>query len=80
MARAKIAITIDEGTLAEVDRLVAEGRSPNRSQAIQQAVDEQIARLAGDRLARECAKLDPVAERALADEGLGAELESWPEY
>jgi metal-responsive CopG/Arc/MetJ family transcriptional regulator len=80
VARAKIAITIDERTLAEVDRLVAEGRSPNRSQAIQQAVDEQIARLAGDRLARECARLDPAAEQALADEGLGSELESWPDY
>jgi hypothetical protein len=32
------------------------------------------------RLALECAKLDPKFEKALAEEGLGQELESWPEY
>ena len=32
------------------------------------------------RLADECAKLDPKFEKALAEEGLGLELESWPEY
>jgi hypothetical protein len=31
-------------------------------------------------LARECAKLDPKEERALADEGLSADRDSWPEY
>jgi hypothetical protein len=32
------------------------------------------------RLARECAKLDPSAEQALADEGLARDFEEWPEY
>jgi len=32
-----------------------------------------LARLYRSRLARECAKLDPDAERALAEEGMGAE-------
>ncbi len=32
------------------------------------------------RLADACALLDPVAERMLAEEGLGADLEGWPEY
>jgi hypothetical protein len=32
------------------------------------------------RLARECAKLDKAFEQALAEEGLAAEMEEWPEY
>lgn len=80
MARLKIAITLDEETLSALDLLVSERRFPNRSQAIQEAVDEKLARLGQDRLARECAKLDPEFERALADEGMSGELASWPEY
>jgi len=33
-----------------------------------------------NRLAEECAKLDPVFERAMADEGLFEELDAWPKY
>ena len=80
MGRSKIAITIDEETLGAIDQLVSERRFPNRSQAIQEALDEKLARLSHTRLARECAKLDPSAEQSLADEGLGAELHEWPEY
>ena len=28
----------------------------------------------------QCAKLDPKAEQAMAEEGLGQELDSWPAY
>jgi metal-responsive CopG/Arc/MetJ family transcriptional regulator len=80
MGRSKVAITIDERTLRAIDQLVAERRFPNRSQAIQEAVDEKLARLSHSRLARECAKLDPEFERALADEGMGEVLADWPEY
>jgi metal-responsive CopG/Arc/MetJ family transcriptional regulator len=80
MGRTKIAITLDEETLDEVDRLVSEHRFPNRSQAIQEAVDEKLIRLSRRRLAQECAKLDPDYERALAEEGMGGELAGWPEY
>jgi hypothetical protein len=31
-------------------------------------------------LARECAKLDPAFERAMAEEGMSAEVTEWPEY
>lgn len=31
-------------------------------------------------LARECAKLDPEFEKAIAEEGLSVELNEWPEY
>ncbi len=80
MGRTKIAITLDEVTLGEVDRLVSEHRFPSRSQAIQEAVDEKLIRLSRSRLAQECAKLDPDYERALAEEGMGGELAEWPEY
>ena len=80
MSRAKIAITLDEQTVGEIDRLVSEHRFPSRSQAIQEAVDEKLSRLSHNRLAQECAKLDPDFERALAEEGMGGELASWPEY
>ena len=80
MAVAKIAITIEEDVLSEVDRLVRRHVFPNRSRAIQQAVGEKIRRLAVNRLARECAKLDPKAEQAVAEEGMSGEVATWPEY
>ena len=80
MGRSKIAITLDEEALREVDRLVSEHRFPNRSLAIQEAVDEKLGRLSLSRLAQECAKLDPDYERALAEEGMGGELAEWPQY
>jgi metal-responsive CopG/Arc/MetJ family transcriptional regulator len=80
MARLKIAITLDEETLSSLDRLVSERKFPNRSQAIQEAVDEKLARLSQSRLARECARLDPDFERSLAEEGMSGELAAWPEY
>lgn len=80
MGRSKIAITLDEETLGELDRLVSQRRFPNRSQAIQEAVDEKLERLSHNRLALECAKLDPKYEQAMAEEGIGGELDAWPEY
>jgi len=80
MGRSKIAITLDEKTLATIDRLVSESRFPNRSQAIQEALDDKLSRMAHSRLAHECAKLDPKYERAVAEEGIGEELAEWPEY
>ena len=79
MGRAKIAITVDEQALSEIDRLVREGIYPNRSKAIEDALHERIARLHRSRLASECAKLDRTEEQALADEGYSGEGE-WPEY
>jgi Arc/MetJ-type ribon-helix-helix transcriptional regulator len=64
----------------ELDELVAKRRFPSRSQAIEAAIAEKLERLAGTRLAREAAKLDPDEERAFAEEGMATELASWPEY
>ena len=80
MARAKVAISLDEITLGQLDRLVKARVFPNRSQAIQEAIAEKITRLDRSRLARECAKVDPAYEKALAEEGLSTELSEWPEY
>lgn len=79
MATAKIAITLDEETLDRLDRLVRDRVFPNRSRAIQAAVQEKLERMEHGRLARECAKLDPSQEIALAEEGLTEELATWPE-
>ena len=80
MSSVKVAITIDSETLSRVDGLVSKSVFPNRSRAIQAAVCEKLARMERSRLASECAKLDPKFEKALAEEGLGREFETWPEY
>lgn len=80
VAKAKVAVTLDARTLRRVDRLVRDARFPNRSQAIEAAIAEQLDRLERRRLVEECGKLDPAAERALAEEGLGADATEWPEY
>lgn len=80
MSVAKVAITMDRGLLTTIDRLVRQHVFPNRSRAIQDAVSEKIGKLETNRLARECAKLNPREEIALAEEGLSREVESWPEY
>jgi len=80
MSRAKVAITLDETSLKRLDRLVDTSAFPSRSAAIQHAVDATLDRLDHGRLARECAKLDPAFERAMADEGLSDDLAAWPEY
>lgn len=80
MSKAKIAITLEEKTLEKVDRLVGLHVFPNRSRVIQEAVEEKLERLEKNRLATECAKLDPAFERMLAEEGLSEDLAAWPEY
>jgi Arc/MetJ-type ribon-helix-helix transcriptional regulator len=68
MSSTKVAITLDTKLLARLDSLVAEQHYPSRSRAIQDAVQEKLDRLNHDRLARESAKLNPVFERAMADD------------
>ena len=80
MGRAKIAITLDPGILDELDRLVDSRMFPNRSLAIEEAVKEKLHLLSRSRLARECAKLDPAFEKAMAEEGMPEDLGRWPEY
>jgi len=51
----------------------------NRGQANEAALAENLHRLRRTRLADESAKLDPLEERRLAEEGLGETLAGWPE-
>ena len=80
METAKVAISIDKKTLERLDRLVKEQVFPNRSKAIQQAIEDKLSRLDRTRLAEQCAKLDPAAEQSIAEDGLSEELDRWPEY
>jgi metal-responsive CopG/Arc/MetJ family transcriptional regulator len=80
MTTTKIAITLDPKLVAQLDQLVARQVYANRSQAIQAAIQDKLARLSRSRLARECAKLDPHEEQALAEEGMDQELATWPAY
>ncbi|SPD74675.1 putative transcriptional regulator, CopG family [uncultured Desulfobacterium sp.] len=80
MAASKIAITLDNDMVKQLDLLVKSKTFPNRSKAIQEAVMEKLNRMQKSRLAQECAKLDPDFEQSLAEEGFKSELEEWPEY
>ena len=80
MAASKIAITIDDSLLKELDLLVKSKVFQNRSKAIQEAVAEKLKRLERVRLAYECSKLDPEFERNITEEGLSLEIDEWPEY
>jgi metal-responsive CopG/Arc/MetJ family transcriptional regulator len=80
MGKEKIAITLDEESVSELDRLVSERVFQNRSQAIQEAVSDKLMRMKHSRLVIECAKLEPTFEKALAEEGLSEDVSRWPEY
>lgn len=80
MPKTKVAVTLESSLLQRIDDLVRAGRYPNRSQAIERAVEDALLRLDRRRLAEECARLDPSAERALAEEGLREDTAGWPPY
>ncbi len=80
MPKTKVAVSIDAELVGRVDRLVRDRRFPNRSAAFEAALAQVLERLDRGRLVRECAKLDPRRERALAELGLAADFAEWPEY
>jgi metal-responsive CopG/Arc/MetJ family transcriptional regulator len=80
MAASKIAISIDNKILRRLDLLVQSNVFPNRSKAIQEAIEDKLIRLDKSRLAQECAKLDRAFEQTLSEEGIFSELEEWPPY
>ncbi len=80
MGKEKIAITLDEEFIEELDKLVDRRVFQSRSHAIREAVSEKLVRLKRNRLAAECSKLDAVFEKAMADEGLVEDVSQWPEY
>lgn len=80
MAKAKLAVTLDETILSELDSLVRRHIFPNRSRVIELAVREKLDRMNKSRLADQCALLDPAFEMAMAEEGMGEEIDQWPAY
>lgn len=80
MNKTKIAVTLNQNIVERLDRLVRENVFTNRSRAIQEAVQEKLQRMERSRLARECEKLDPAFEKAMAEEGLSEDTSEWPEY
>lgn len=80
MSVAKVSISMDEQTLRRVDLLVKARVFRSRSHAIENSVEEKLGRMKKSRLARECAKLRKSEEQAMADEGLRADTQEWPEY
>jgi len=80
MGKEKIAITLDEEFIGELDRLVNQHFFQSRSQAIQEAVSEKLLRMKRSRLAMECAKLQPAFEKTIAEEGMTEDMSQWPEY
>jgi len=80
MPKTKVAVTLSAEILRELDALIEHQQFPNRSQAVEAALSEKLERLSRTRLAREAAKLNPAEEKALAEEGMGIELATWPEY
>lgn len=80
MAKAKVAITLERSLLGELDELVEQRQFLNRSQAIESAVIEKLERMRQTRLLSALSDLEPIEEKAMAEEGMASELRSWPEY
>lgn len=70
MPKTRIAVTLKHDLLVRLDRIVTEGAFPNRNKAVEAAIEEKLERMKRGRLARECARLDPEYEKALAEEGM----------
>jgi Arc/MetJ-type ribon-helix-helix transcriptional regulator len=80
MPTTKVAVTIDAELLEQVDRWVKQGEFPNRSRAIQAGIAQLMEqRERHESLLAELARLDPIEERAVAEEWLSGET-SWPDY
>src|SRR5438876_540181 len=74
MSATKVAVSLDSSLLQRLDKLIKAQLFRNRSHAIQEAVSEKIRRRDKSRLAKECAKLQPKFEQAMAEEGLATEI------
>ena len=70
VAKARIALTLDEAVLERLDRLLREEGIPDRSRAIQEAVEEKLEWIEWSRLVREYALLDPRLAEELAEGGV----------
>ncbi|MBE9013349.1 CopG family transcriptional regulator [Pseudanabaenaceae cyanobacterium LEGE 13415] len=70
-------ITLQSEQEQFVQALIESGQFANAEEVIQTAIRSLFEQ---NRLAIECAKLDPQEEQAIAEEGMEFELETWGEY
>jgi Arc/MetJ-type ribon-helix-helix transcriptional regulator len=80
MPKTKVVLSLDADLLDQVDELVAKRKFRNRSQAVEAALADRLRRLARTRLAREAARLNPLEEKRLADQGLADVLRGIPSH
>ena len=84
MALTKVAVMLEQTTLVRLDELVQQKVFPTRNQAIQVAVEAVVGKLTPSekrrRYEEECAKLDPIEEQTMAEEGMSEVLQEWPKY
>jgi metal-responsive CopG/Arc/MetJ family transcriptional regulator len=80
MTATRIAVTLDKALVRRLDALVKTRVYRTRGEAIEAAVTEKLGCRGSSRLARECAKLSRAEEQALAEEGMAADAQGWPEY
>ena len=80
MAASKIAVTVDEKIVRQVDRLVREGKYKSRSSVIQDALSEKLSERKRKCLSIEAAKLNPKEERELAEEFSSLDEKECDEY
>ena len=75
-----VTLTLDDNLIASIDREVQKALYPDRSLAIQEAIERRYGLRDKSFLERELAKLDPIEERRMADEFLPRDESEWPEY
>ncbi len=80
MSKAIIVIALDQQLLGELDVLAKQKRFPNRSKAIQTALENKISKDEANRFAKECTKFDAEIEQNLAEEDMTIALETWAAY
>ena len=68
--RAKVSVTLPESVVAQIDRLVEEGRYESRSTAFEEAAQQLLRAQMDALIEREVAKLDRDAETTEAEEGM----------
>lgn len=70
-------ITLQSEQEQFVQALIESGQFANAEEVVQAAIRSLFEQ---NRLAIECAKLDPQEEQAIAEQGMEFELETWSEY
>jgi Arc/MetJ-type ribon-helix-helix transcriptional regulator len=70
MPRRRIVLMLDTALLERFDVRVVRRAFRNRSEAVEASLADMLRRRDRSRLARECAQLNPLEEKRLADEGM----------